>query len=103
MGRLCVRGLDAIDLLRLDGPRQPLHLRVQARECLALLDDDFVELFAKVFEVRKLGFDLFQPVTHLPSVKRSRHGFNPERNNPSYQVGAPVRIFHAQRTNLTHE
>jgi hypothetical protein len=64
MRRFLVVRLDALQLQRLHGGGLALNLLLQAFEQFDLLDDDRVQLFDLMFEVREVRFEL----VHAPGI-----------------------------------
>jgi hypothetical protein len=72
MRRPGVRGFDPVQFHHFDGPPNPPLLNLDLAERASLFQHDLVELVIEVFQVREMGFNLFEPfgesLVHCRSV-----------------------------------
>jgi len=63
--RLGARGFDPVQFHHFHGARNPLLLNLDSAERASLFQHDLVELIVKMFEMREMGFNLFEPFGEL--------------------------------------
>jgi hypothetical protein len=63
--RLRIRGFDPVQFHHFHGARNPLLLNLHPAERASLFQHDLVELIVKMFEMREIEFNSFQPFGEL--------------------------------------